>query len=220
MKTTKMSYPVRDDQFKDVHISKVKKTSNGWDITRSDGWSFYIPSGSPIAPKEGMPTRFYGKGIGFSVRGVYLDGVKVFYRTEDEEKEHHEIQTYGADATEWLRRWDSGKICWTLEMGGLGPGYEQCIHITCAEILRHMLAKQYDASKWAEADIWKQVQDETETMSHENKVIKLIGLSGAQWGAALQLAAKFYMDGPRSIMADARVKDRHIQVSCNFPRTA
>ena len=29
------------------------------------------------------------------------------------------------DAAEQLRRWDAGDSIWTVEMGGLGPGYEQ-----------------------------------------------------------------------------------------------
>ena len=48
---------------------------------------------------------------------------------------------YGKDAVEWLRRWDAGEGVWSIEMGGIGPGYEQCIQITAAEILRYMIAE-------------------------------------------------------------------------------
>jgi hypothetical protein len=57
---------------------------------------------------------------------------------------------FGADAAEWLRRWDEGRSVWSIEMGGLGPGYEQCIHVTAAEILRYMLHEQVDTSAWGE----------------------------------------------------------------------
>lgn len=213
-------YPQQDEDFEDVHIAKVTKCDGGWSVVRSDGWSFYVPGDSAITPEPGMPARFYGKGIGHAVRGLFLSGVKVFYRNEAEEKDHHEIETYGADAADWLKRWDSGRSCWSIEMGGLGPGYEQCIHITLAEILRHMLTKQYDATAWTDEAAWKRDREEINTMSHENATIKALGLSGAQWGAALQLACKFYMEGPRTIMTDERVKDRHIQVSRTFPQSA
>ena len=127
---------------------------------------------------------------------------------------------YGADATEWLRRWDAGRIVWTIEMGGFGPGYEQCIHITCAEILRYMLAQNYIADLWKNDAGWKQVREDIETMSHKNPIIKTLGLSGAQWGAAMNLASQIYRHGPAKVMQDKRVKDRHIQVSHTFPVAA
>jgi hypothetical protein len=124
---------------------------------------------------------------------------------------------YGKDAAEWLRRWDAGEIVHTIEMGGLGPGYEQCIHIVCAEILRHMIEANYLPESWNDEKVWKQVRDEIEAMSHKNATIKALGISGAQWGAAMNVALNIYRDGPAGIMLDKCVKDRHIQVSRTFP---
>lgn len=213
-------YPQHDNEFQDQYITKVEPSKEGWFITHSDGLGFYVPPDSPITPEPGMPVRFYGKGLGWPVRGLFLAGVKVYYRNEAEEKDYREIESYGEDAADWLKRWDSGRSCWSIEMGGLGPGYEQCIHITLAEILRHMLVKQYDATAWADEAAWKSDREAIEAMSHDNATIKELGLSGAQWGAALHLATKFYMYGPRNIMTDERVKDRHIQVSRTFPGVA
>lgn len=211
----------RDEHFEETTISKVRADGDGWTIERADGWSFFVPAESPIEPKEGMSARFYGKGIGHSVRGLFLGGVKVFYRTEAEEKEKQEIDLYGADAADWLRRWDDGRTVWTIEMGGLGPGYEQCIHITAAEILRHLLDAQYDAAAWADQEVWKRDRDQIENYGFKNKVIEgLGGITGAQWGAALNLATQFYKRGPRELMKDERVKDRKIQVSRKFPVAA
>jgi hypothetical protein len=134
--------------------------------------------------------------------------------TEDEE-----IVFYGADAAEWLRRWDDNQSVWTIEMGGMGPGYEQCIHITCAEIIRFMLAQKYEWGRLkTEPEIGKKWQEEIEAMSHDNLTIKKLGLSGAQWGAACNIAYQIYGRGPREVMKDERVKDRHIQVSKMFPQ--
>lgn len=213
-------HPELDRQYEESKITKVEKHGDGWFITRQEGWGFYIPLDSPVEPKVGMTARFYGKGMGYPVRGLFLDEQKVYYFTESEYAEKQEIDSYGASPADWLDRWDSGKVCWSIEMGGLGPGYEQCIHITMAEILRHMIAKAYDHTKWDDTDQWKRDRDEIEQMGHENAVIKELGLSGAQWDAAMNLASNFYRQGPRGVMKDERVKDRHIQVQKHFPQSA
>lgn len=131
--------------------------------------------------------------------------------------EKDEIAMYGVDADDWLKKWDAGEIVWSIEMGGLGPGYEQCIHITAAEILRYLLNKKYDASKWDNIETWEKDRDDIQQMSFNNSEIKKLGLSGAQWGAALSLATTLYRQGPRAVMTDEKVKDRHIQVQKTFP---
>ena len=210
-------YPINDDSFEETTIKAVSKHENGWTIERKDGWSFWVPSDSQIVPEPGMTARFYGEGIGYPVRGLFLGRIKVFYRTVDEDKEHQEIELYGKDATDWLDRWDNGKSVWTIEMGGLGPGYEQAIHVACAEVVRVLLEKKYDVSLWEDDRVWKLNRAEIEKTSHENPTITKLGLSGAQWGAALSLALQFYRRGPREIMCDEAVKSRHIQVSRSFP---
>src|SRR3972149_1283647 len=199
-------YPENDEQYENRIITKV----NGMGITTDDGWSFTVQEDSPIKPKEGMMARFYGQGIGHTVRGLFLDGVQVYYRIEIEDKEYRAKEMYGADVTEWLKRWDAGETIWSIEMGGLGPGYEQCIQITIAEILRFMLGKNYDVTM-ADKDECKIIGDEIEKMGHSNPVIDKLGLSGAQWGAAMNLACQFYRKGPCVVMSDEQVKDRHIQ---------
>lgn len=221
-----MKYPRNDRDFDERAITGVQKVSHGWNITRSDGWSLCIDSLSPVEPKIGMKARFYGAGIGCMVRGVFFDGKKVFYRTEAEETEYRETEMYGVDAAAWLARWDAGKTVWSIEMGGLGPGYEQCIHITAAEILRHLLAMKYDVAAWTappDADAqaaWKRDHDAIEKVVLDGDVVKALGLSGAQWGAAMNLATRLYRVGPRAVMTDKRVKNRCIQVSRTFPGAA
>lgn len=211
-------YPPNDFQFEEVNITQVDKSATGWTILREDGWSFYVPNTSPIEPKVDMIARFYGKGIGSTVRGLYLDSQEVFYRTESQDKEHNEIEMYGKDTTDWLVRWDAGKSVWSISMGGLGPGYEQAIQITTAEIIRHLLEQQYDYTKWENKEVWKQDKDKIEAALFANPKVDALGLSGAMWGAAMNLALQFYRRGPREVMNDERVKDRHIQVSKAFPQ--
>lgn len=214
-------FPENDNQFEDVKIASVEGSRDkGWRLNREDGWTFHIDKDSPVEPAAGMTARLYGKGIGYSFRGVFLDGQKVFYRTATEDEEHRDIEMYGADAADWLARWDAGRGVWSIEMGGMGPGYEQCIQITAAEVLRHLLDAKYDPSLWQDSDVWKRDRDAIEKAGFANERIEALGLSGAQWGAAVSLATKLYMDGPRKIMAEPSIKDRHIQVSRTFPSLA
>lgn len=189
-----------DTQFEDSVITSLQGIrTGGWSITKLDGWSFWVPADSPVEPKEGMPIRMYGKGIGAVVRGLFLDGKKVFYRTEEEQAEYHAIEAYGKDAADLLSRWDAGRGVWSIAMGGFGPGYEQALQIAAFEVLRHLLnGGKIDAADDALARV------------------EYLGLSGAQWGAARSLARAFYEQGPRKVHDDFD-RDRHIQVSKFFP---
>jgi hypothetical protein len=212
-----MQYPSADKDFTENTIEKVEQQNDGTYSITCDGWTLWCGEDCPVIPRDGQTARMYGRGSGYPVRGLFIAGRKIWYRTEAEEKEHREIQLYGADAKDWLTRWDAGQGVWSIEMGGLGPGYEQCIHITCAEILRWFISNECDASKWAEAEGWKVDRERMEKALHQVPAVKELGLSGAQWGAAVNLATRFYLDGPRKVMTDEYVKDRRIQVSKNFP---
>lgn len=214
---TQTQYP-DDTAFAEATITEVKLETKGWSVLLDDGLGFFVAAESPVEPKPGMVARFYGKGIGFSVRGLLVDGVKVFYRTEDEEHQHQLVTSYGADAADWLKRWDSGEGVWSIEMGGLGPGYEQAIQITVAEVLRIMIAGAFDASRWMHSEQWKADREKIEEEGFKNDTIERMGLSGAQWGAALNLAARLYANGPITVLTDKRIEDRKIQVSKSFPQ--
>ena len=124
---------------------------------------------------------------------------------------------YGKDSKEWLKRWDNGDAVWSIEMGGLGPGYEQAIQITFVEMLRYLFNKNYNTTTWNDKEIWKADLKKMETYAFSNETIKKLGLSGAQWGAAMNLAIIFYKRSPVNIMNDDQVKNRHIQINKYFP---
>jgi hypothetical protein len=212
-----MTYPTDDQEFEDVRIDGVERQSDGTFAIACDGWHFWCGKECLIAPRVGQVARKYGRGIGSPVRGLFIDGEKIWYRTEAEEKEHSEIAMYGADAADWLSRWDAGKTVWSIEMGGLGPGYEQCIHITAAEVLRWLIANHVDVSLWDDASAAKPIFDRMDKIVSEVPSVRQLGLSGAQWGAAVSLASMLYRKGPRAVMADPRLADRKIQVCRYFP---
>jgi len=119
-------------------------------------------------------------------------------------------------AKEWLAKWDNGETVWTIEMGGLGLGYEQAIQVTVAEILRWFIEKNCNASPWKEQKNWEKDCGNLEKAMYKNSVVDNLGLSGAQYGAALSLASTLYKRGT-SALDDEEIKDRRIQVSKNFP---
>ena len=209
-------FPANDDQFEDTIIAKVRRGRDGhWEITQDSGWSLMLEPGSPVDPKEGASLRLYGKGIGYPFRGVFVDGRKVFYRTEAEQDRHCDVKTYGADAADYVRLWDEQGHVWSIEMGGLGPGYEQALQLAMIEVLRHLVVTNPDGSAWGLTDgAWRaQIDSMHEPLM---PVLEPLGLSGAQWGAACALAGKIYADGPIAVLKGAK-DDRRIQVSKNFP---
>jgi hypothetical protein len=66
----------------------VEAAGDGWSVKRDDGWSFHVPAYGG-EPRVGDAARFYGPGIGATVRGVFINGVEAFYRTAAEEAERH-----------------------------------------------------------------------------------------------------------------------------------
>jgi len=116
---------------------------------------------------------------------------------------------YPETAAEALIKWDSGEPIFTIEMGGLGPGYEQCIHIAAFEIIRALNGQDFP--------------DDTEDLNrlfgeaiYSSQRCKELRLSGDQEGAAKQIAYKTMSEGWRTSMESVE-SDRRIQVSKHFP---
>jgi hypothetical protein len=110
-------------------------------------------------------------------------------------------------ARDALTRWDAGQSVFTIEMGGLGPGYEQAIQILVFELIRDMENKPLPEGKvfgsWGDA-----------TVSRIDESCG--GFSGAQVGAAKQVAYRAIRDGWGKMLESVQ-KDRSIQVSKFFP---
>lgn len=120
-------------------------------------------------------------------------------------------------ASEALAAWDAGDLVWSVSMGGMGPGYEQAIQCMGFEFLRWMLANPPEDG-WEkmgdDPDAWRHYTDDCDKASAV--VVKHIGPSGAQHGAAMNIAAVFARRGYSAGLAMAD-SDRHILVSRNFP---
>jgi hypothetical protein len=75
-----------DQDFEDTTITQVVPSEDGYEITRSEGWCFYVPRKYGVEPKVGDTARFYPAGIGRSVRGLAINGQTLYYRTEAEDR--------------------------------------------------------------------------------------------------------------------------------------
>lgn len=122
---------------------------------------------------------------------------------------------YGETAVEWLKRWNEGRICWSISMGGLGPSYEQSIQMAMAAVLGHLVKNNVDPSKWDDEASWNADRDAMEEFLRNAPEGE--PMSGASAGAALNLATHFYRDGPAEVLSKLEADDRKIQVMKFFP---
>ncbi|WP_375382262.1 hypothetical protein [uncultured Sphingomonas sp.] len=187
-----------------VTIAKLRESDDWWEIKRQDGWTFGLPKSHGITPNVGDTVDLWGRGVGSPIRGIRIAGQVAFYRTATEDDQHHDEQTYGQDAADYLRKWDEKGYAWSIAMGGLGPGYEQALQLAMFEALRIGL-------------------DPALTLDHEsfgaNARVQRLGLSGAQAGAAMNLARAIAAKGPIATIKLAH-EERRIQVSANAPSLA
>lgn len=127
-----MSYP-NDTQYEDKKIVDVDYVQNT--ITTEDGWTFYLGDNRPIPVVIGQTARFYGEGFGRVVRGLYVDGVKFFYKTVAEQAEEHErwkIETrtrMKQEYDELMAKIKDEPAFETVDMTGFGGGYERACQL-------------------------------------------------------------------------------------------
>lgn len=196
-------------------IEKTEACSDGdYACLLDSGWSFYIFGKHGVIPKVGDKLTLWGKGIGYSVRGIAINDVVLYYKTEEEARIKHLKDTYGKSIEDWLKRWDSGYSVWSVSMGGLGPGYEQAIQIMAVEFVRALVATDYKSTGFNDEAAYKSLKEEF----YNSYVVEKIQPSGSQIGAAMNIAMVLYRKGPVEALTDEAVKDRLIQVSKYFPQ--
>lgn len=92
---------------------------------------------------------------------------------------------------ELLAAWDAGEPVLSVEMGGLGRDYEQCIQVTAFEIVRWMIANPPEAG-WErfddDRDLWNAYTKECEAAVFAIPGMRELHHSGAQWKAGMSLA--------------------------------
>jgi len=124
------------------------------------------------------------------------------------------------ECVEILRNWDNDKLVSTIDMGGMGPGYEQAIHICAFEMLRYIIDNPIDFDKSDSDDgeeYWESYKKSRDASLYaDGSPCKELGLTGAQAGAAGNVSSMFFRHGPKKAVSMAD-NDRHIMVCRTFP---
>lgn len=70
-----------DTEYEEGVLTEVTAHERGWTLSQN-GTCLGIPKYAGT-PKVGDVARYYGKGFGYPVRGVVIDGVVVYYDTQE-----------------------------------------------------------------------------------------------------------------------------------------
>ena len=165
------------------------------------------------ARKSGMPVSFDFNGCTLTARPDESENeTRLAFRTQlglpAVDAPFHPVTAKDA-----LERWDKGENVFSIEMGGIGPAYEQAIQILVFEIIRDNLETQFPDPATPVANEWyRTFADATVSRIDE----KMGGYSGAMVGAARQVAYRALRDGWGE-MVKSIPEGRLIQVSKKFP---
>lgn len=82
----------QDTEFKEFPIEEVRVESSGYIVAKLDGGWLGIgqKDGLPVMPEVGMIIRTYGRGLGYAVRGIDINGVEIRYQTPEQERQENE----------------------------------------------------------------------------------------------------------------------------------
>lgn len=83
-----LAYLPKDTEYSNYTLEGVEDGGDCWDIIVDKGAILSIPK-TGFVPLPGMLAKFYGKGFGYSVRGVIISDVVIYYRTPEEAELDH-----------------------------------------------------------------------------------------------------------------------------------
>jgi hypothetical protein len=89
---------------------------------------------------------------------------------------------------EALEAWDRGDPIETISMGGMGDYYERGIHTCVFELIRD--CSHFDFPNDDDQDEWKQIAQKIDDAAFKNTTIEHLGLSGAMYYAARNVAVR------------------------------
>ena len=122
-----MATKATDREYEDVTIKTVDASHDGYSLTRTDGWGFWIPNVPGVVPTPGSSARIYGRGVGYPFRGVDIDGREVFYRTPAEDDLHHRKQQAERDAERREQFLATGRAALDADYSALPPIFRRRI---------------------------------------------------------------------------------------------
>lgn len=78
-----------DGEWEEYQLDRVRESADGYELGFDDGLCFWCPRVESVVPKVGDTIRLFGRGFGYTVRGLLVNGRVVFYRTEAEQEEEN-----------------------------------------------------------------------------------------------------------------------------------
>lgn len=86
-----------DTEYEDHAVEGVSITERGWEMELSDRGCLWISREHGVEPHVGDTARLYGRGFGYAVRGLDLNGREVYYRTTEDDALGHAIRNRQSD---------------------------------------------------------------------------------------------------------------------------
>lgn len=85
-----------DTQYTEERLQTVEPSPNGWTLSFESGGCLFCPNDlCQRAPVTGETARLYGKGFGYTVRGLVIEGRVYRYLTEAQQAADHEAWVQG-----------------------------------------------------------------------------------------------------------------------------
>lgn len=78
-----------DTQYAEHRLTEVRPEVQGWTLGMDGSHLFCPREQCDVTPIVGEIARLYGKGFGYVVRGIIIEGRVYKYLTEEQEKERH-----------------------------------------------------------------------------------------------------------------------------------
>lgn len=204
-----MGWP-KDSQYQEHVVAKVDADGS---FTMDDGWSFGgIPDGCAVRPTVGATVRLYGRGTGYPVRGLAIDGEVAYYRTEAEDRAKHEADQ-AAREIEKTAAWErAGRAEYEEKFATLPPVFQKRLARFASN--RADFAKQFGAYEMASCVDAVKIADALKTPEKVREFVALSwaeqialvpgldeGHSGNTFGMACRLA-RHYLTEPDLVWRD------------------
>lgn len=122
-----MDYPafLEDEEFEATTLDRVERQGDSW-VLHHGGLVFgYSASEAPdFEPRVGDEARFYGRGLGYVVRGLAIRGQVIFYRTADEQRVEQDLQVAEYKAKRAREFEESGRTKLDADYAALPPIFQ------------------------------------------------------------------------------------------------
>lgn len=194
-----------DTQYTEHKLTEVQQGKDWW-FLGLDGVHLSCPNDQcEQAPAIGETARLYGKGLGYPVRGIIIDGRVYSYRTEAEESQRHADWVLGEkrkkqellEAERGER--DARRLALPAVFQERLAGYEKLKPDWRAEFEPYELSVCEDAARIAAhfgSDLEALERFREQPWKEQSALIPGLfdGHSGNSWGAALGLAGRYMRD--------------------------